>query len=96
MQDERQKWVNFHNRWAEEYPDLPVLCKNVLPKIERAYLGLLKDVAEAVAVEDDFENEYTLAEFLDKYSVRIAQLGNLLGPMNNMASVAPPVEAPAE
>jgi hypothetical protein len=96
MQDERQKWANFHGRWAGEYPDLPTLCKSVLPKVERAYMGLLKDVAEAVAAEDDFDNEYTLAEFLDKYSVRIAQLGNLLGPMNNMANVAPPVEAPAE
>ncbi len=94
--DERQKWANFHGRWAGEYPDLPTLCKSVLPKVERAYMGLLKDVAEAVAAEDDFDNEYTLAEFLDKYSVRIAQLGNLLGPMNNMANVAPPVEAPAE
>ncbi len=95
--DERQKWANFHGRWAEEFPDLPQLCKTVLPRVERAYLGLLQDVTDAIAGDSDvFENEFALAEFLDKYSVRIAQLGNLLGPVNHMANVAPPAEATAE
>jgi hypothetical protein len=99
MHDERLKWANLHGRWAGEFPELPTMCKSVLPKVERAYMGLLQEVTDALTSDENdvFENDYSLAEFLDKYSVRIAQLGNILGPMNNMANVVPPpVETNAE
>lgn len=92
LHDERNKWANFHGRWASEFPDLPATCKSVLPKVERAYMNLLQEVTDALTSEDSdvFENDYSLAEFLDKYSMRIAQLGNILGPVNNLANVVPP------
>jgi len=97
--DERNRWATLHGRWAGEFPDLPQMCKLVLPKVERAYMSLLQEAAEALNAEGDdvLESEYSLSDFLDKYSVRIAQLGNILGPVNNMANVPlPPVEAPVE
>jgi len=89
--DERARWTTFYGRWSSEFPDLPVSCKRVLPAIERAYMGLLRDLSERVADEDQepLDNEFALAEFLDKYGVRMQQLAGIMGQVGNMSNLAP-------
>ena len=95
--DEKTRWQNFYNRWAKEFPELPGQCKGVLPGVERAYLELMREVTEKLTGEDavELESEFALAEFLDKYGVRLAQLGNILGQVGHLANVQPPSDPPA-
>ncbi len=95
--DEKTRWQNFYNRWAKEFPELPGRCKGVLPGVERAYLELMREVADRLTGEDavELESEFALAEFLDKYGVRLAQLGNILGQVGHLANVQPPSDPPA-
>ena len=90
--DDKARWQIFYNRWATEFPELPGRCKAVLPSVERAYLELMTEVSERLGGEDavDLESEFALAEFLDKYGVRLAQLGNVLGQVGHLAHVTPP------
>ena len=95
--DERVRWQNFYNRWAREFPDLPGRCKGVLPAVERAYLELLREVTDRLTGDDalDLDSEFALAEFLDKYGVRLAQLGNILGQVGHLSNVTPPPDPTA-
>ncbi len=95
--DEKIRWQNFYNRWAKEFPELPGQCKGVLPGVERAYLELLRDATDKLTGEDavELESEFAMAEFLDKYGVRLAQLGNILGQVGHLAHVMPPSDPPA-
>ncbi len=95
--DEKARWQNFYNRWAREFPELPGRCKAVLPAVERAYLELVQEVSDRLTGEEaaDLESEFALAEFLDKYGVRLAQLGNILGQVGHLANVQPPSDPPA-
>ena len=90
--DDKARWQNFYNRWAAEFPALPGLCKGVLPSVERAFLELLQELSEKLTGEDaiDLASEFALAEFLDKYGVRLAQLGNILGQVGHLSNVVPP------
>ena len=90
--DDKARWQTFYNRWSAEFPELPGRCKSVLPSVERAYLELMRDVSDRLGGEDavDLESEFALAEFLDKYGVRLAQLGNVLGQVGHLAHVTPP------
>lgn len=93
-QDERAKVRAFHNRHAEEFPQLPASCKRVLPAVERAYLSLLSDLTERLMDDeaDALGSEFAVAEFLDRYGVRLMQLGNILGQVGQLANLAPPPE----
>lgn len=95
--DDKTRWQNFYNRWSKEFPGLPGRCKGVLPGVERAYLELLQEVTDRLTGEDavELESEFALAEFLDKYGVRLAQLGNILGQVGHLANVTPPSDPPA-
>jgi phage gp36-like protein len=91
-QDDRARTRSFHGRHAEEFPDLPAACKRVLPAVERAYLALLADLTERVG-DDTAEvlgNEFAVAEFLDRYGMKLMQLGNILGQVGQLANLAPP------
>ena len=95
--DEKTRWQTFYNRWAREFPELPGRCKGVLPAVERAYLELVQEVSDRLTGEDavELESEFALAEFLDKYGVRLAQLSNILGLVGHWANVQPPSDPPA-
>ena len=95
--DDKARWQNFYNRWAGEFPELPGLCKGVLPTVERAFLELLQELSEKLTGEDavDLASEFAMAEFLDKYGVRLAQLGNILGQVGHLSNVVPPAEPTA-
>ena len=90
-QDERAKWKAFHGRFADDFPDLPANCKRVLPAVERAYLSLMNDLTERLGDDpDELNSEFGLTELLDRFGVRLMQLGNILGQVGHLANVAPP------
>jgi len=83
--DMTARWRSFLSRWGEEFPNLAEGCKKSLPHLERCYANLITELNERLDGEDsDVDNEFTLQEFLDRYGMRLAQLGtilNLVGPL---------------
>jgi siroheme synthase (precorrin-2 oxidase/ferrochelatase) len=90
--DVQTRWRNFLARWNEEFPGIGLACKEVLPTIERVYLRMLQDLTDRLRGEepDDLENEFVLAEFLDKYGLRLSQLGTIVSQLSPIADATPP------
>ena len=94
-QDSVARHRAFLGRWAGEFPDIGGACRTVLPHLERAYLAMIKDLSDRLQDEDagDLQDEFVLNEFLDKYGIRLAQLGNILSQIGPLADAAPPDNA---
>lgn len=94
--DSQTRWRNFLARWQDEFPGVGAACKEVLPLIERAYLRIIQELADRLRGDDpdDLDNEYVLAEFLDKYGMRLSQLGTIVGQLSPIADAAPPPAEP--
>jgi hypothetical protein len=89
VQDAGGRWRTILNRWQGDFPGLPEACKQVLPMLERAYIDLVAELTAHVKDQtDSLANEYTLAEFLDRYGVRLNQLATLLNVVGPIAEVA--------
>ena len=90
-QDSTARWRAFLARWEEEFPGVGVACRQAMPAIERAYLTLVRDAVEKIAEDPDMlTDEFSLAEFLDRYGTRLGQMGNLMGQVVPLADAAPP------
>lgn len=84
------RWQALLERWSAEFPEIGLSCQSALPQVERAFLGLIEDMTSYLLENDraDSLDEFTLAEFLDRYGSRIGQLGtllNVLGPISEAA-----------
>ena len=89
-QDNTARWRAFLARWAGEFPDAGGACKQALPTLERAYLALVRELTTKLKeVGDDLDDEFVLGEFLDKYGIRLSQLGNILSQIGPVADAAP-------
>ena len=90
-QDNAAKWRAFLAKWGTEFPDIGGACKEVLPSLERAYLTLVRDLTDRLRSDDpeDLGDEFVLNEFLDKYGIRLGQLGNILSQISPLADAAP-------
>ncbi len=89
-QDGQAKWRAFLTRWQGDFPDVGASCRQVLPMIERAYLGLIQDLTDRLRGEDGgLDNEFLLGEFLDRYGMRLGQLGTILSQISPLADAAP-------
>lgn len=84
------RWQNFLARWSEEFPGVGQGCVRTMPLIERAFLRLLDDLTQRLADEDaePIDDEFSLGEFLDRYGMRLAQLGNVLNVLGPLADAA--------
>jgi len=94
-QDSGAKWRTFLARWESEFPNIGNACKQALPALERAYLGMIRELTERVNTADvgDLDDEFVLGEFLDRFGIRLGQLGNILSQLAPLADAAPaPVE----
>lgn len=88
-QDGGARWRAFLARWDGEFPGIGAACKQALPAIERAYLALIRDLTEKLNAEPDaLDDEFALSEFLDRYGMRLSQLGNLLAQLAPLADAA--------
>ena len=47
-------------------------------------------------LDDAFDSEFALGEFLDKFGMKLGQLGQIINQIMPLAEAAPPPPAPAE
>jgi hypothetical protein len=88
-QDQAARWRTLLARWREEFPDLPGSCKNALPILERAYGAIIAQLVEELRDNDDaLDAEFALQDFLDRYGMRLGQLGNILNLVGPLADAA--------
>ncbi|HEY3788604.1 MAG TPA: hypothetical protein VGL71_07105 [Urbifossiella sp.] len=93
--DNLARWRAFLHRWNGEFPEVGGGCKQILPALERTYITVLQEVTERVReIGDDLEDEFLLGEFLDKYGIRVTQLGNMISSISPIADAVPPAEGP--
>ena len=89
--DATSRWRAFLSRWQREFPDLADGCRKAMPVLERSYGHLIHELTARLSDDAyDLENEFSLQEFLDRYGMRLAQLGTILN------LVAPLAEAGAQ
>jgi hypothetical protein len=91
------RWQGFLTRWGEEFPDVGPGCLQAMPQIERAFLRLLDDMTRRLSDEDveGIDDEFSLGEFLDRYGIRLGQLGNVLNVLGPLAEAARTMDANA-
>ncbi len=94
--DAGARWRNLVARWKEEFPELPQSCKKALPILEKAYGSIISSMIEELQDndEDALYNEFTLQDFIDRYGMRIGQLGNILNLVGPLAEVGSQNESP--
>lgn len=89
--DMTARWRAYLGRWQQEFPDLADGCRKAMPLLERSYGHLIQELSVKLSEDAfDLENEFSLQEFLDRYGMRLAQLGTILN------LVAPLAEAGAQ
>ncbi len=86
--DMTARWRAYLSRWQNEFPDLSENCRKAMPTLERCYGQMIADLTDRLD-DDPLENEFAVQEFLDRYGMRLAQLGTILN------LVAPLAEAGA-
>jgi hypothetical protein len=86
-QDSMARWRALMARWREEFPGLPDGCKHALPILEKAYGALVSTLVEELEDQgsDALDTDFTLQDFLDRYGMRLGQLGNILNLVGPLA-----------
>jgi hypothetical protein len=84
------RWRQVLGRWEKDYPELAEHSKTAYPLVERAFIQMLSVMLAEVSEqgEDALDNEFAVQEFIDRYGMKIGQLGQLLsvmGPLNEAA-----------
>lgn len=89
--DTTSRWRAFLARWREDFPDLAEFCKEVLPLLEKSYGTLIADLADHLRMNGSgaLDNDFALQEFLDRYGMRLAQLGTILNLVAPLAEAGP-------
>jgi hypothetical protein len=90
------RWRAFLARWQKEFPNLGENCRKSLPVLEHTYGKMIADLTDQLCEDehDALDTDFTLQEFLDRYGMRLAQLGTILNLVAPLAEAAPPPEAP--
>jgi hypothetical protein len=91
--DASSRWKAFLSRWQQDFPDLAGGCRNALPMLEKAYGALVNDLAEQLGDNGGLDDDFALGEFLDRYGMRVGQLGTLLSVVAVLAEAASQTEA---
>jgi hypothetical protein len=77
--DQTARWRAFLSRWQKEFPGLSEFCRKTTPLLEKCYGQLLADLTERLNDgENSVDDDFSLQEFLDRYGMRLAQLGTIL------------------
>lgn len=94
--DATARWKAFLGRWQNDFPDLGPACKEAVPILERSYGALLLELSEYLRQNgmNALDNDFSLQEFLDKYGMRLAQLGTILNLVAPVADAVPPEGTP--
>lgn len=94
--DAGSRWRAFLARWREDFPHLPENCRQAVPILERTYGALIAELAENLSHNgnDALDNDFALQEFLDRYGMRLAQLGTILNLVAPLAEASSQGETP--
>ena len=76
--DMTARWRAFLSRWSHEFPGLSDACKRTMPMLEKCYGQMISDLTEKLSDEDALDSDFAVQEFLDRYGMRLAQLGTIL------------------
>jgi hypothetical protein len=93
--DASARWKSLLARWREDFPNLPEACREALPILERAYGGIIASLVEELRQNgsDALDNDFALQDFLDRYGLRLGQLGNILNLVAPLAEAGPQSES---
>jgi hypothetical protein len=88
--DTGARWRAMVARWREQFPDLLDNCKEVLPVLERAYGSIIVSLVDEIRQQghEALDNEFALQDFLDRFGMRLGQLGNILNLVSPLAETA--------
>ncbi len=88
--DNHARWRTLLSRWQKDLPFLTDHCRQAYPTLEKAYLHMISSMVEEVGEkeEGDLENEFTLQEFLDRFGMRLGQLGHMVHIIGSIAEIA--------
>src|SRR5262245_39966801 len=88
--DATARWRNILGRWEKELPQLPQNCQETYPILERIYVHMLAGMTDEVtcAGEEGYDSDFALQEFLDRYGMRMGQLGHLVHILGPIAEAA--------
>jgi hypothetical protein len=89
--DGTARWKAFVARWQNDFPGIAESCREILPILERTYGKLITELTENLSQNggDALDNDFSLQDFLDRYGMRLSQLGtilNLVGPFAEAGS----------
>ena len=88
-QDGNERWRAFLSRWAAEFPGIGAACKQAIPALERAYLTLVRELTDKLVADPDaLTDEFVLSEFLDRYGMKLGQIGNLMSQLAPLADAS--------
>jgi len=78
--DTGARWRAFLTRWQQDFPGLAEACRKSLPQLERSYGSLIAELTEHLCQNGNeaLDNDFALQEFLDRFGMRLAQLGTIL------------------
>jgi len=93
-QDHNSRWKAFLSRWNGEFPGLGEQCKKAVPLLERTYARLVQDLLDKLNEEDTIDNEFAMQDVLERFGVRLAQLGTLINLVVPLADASGSVENP--
>ncbi len=93
--DTLSRWRAFLSRWQNEFPTLGEDCRKAVPVLERTYGKLIAELTEQLREDGDdpLDTEFALQEFLDRYGMKLAQLGTILNMVAPLAEAGPPPES---
>ncbi|MBX9580412.1 MAG: hypothetical protein K2X87_08900 [Gemmataceae bacterium] len=92
--DQTAKWRAFLARWAEEFPGIGGACKQTLPVLEQTFLTIVRELTDRLKeAGDDLADEFVLGEFLDRFGIRVGQLGTIINQLGPLAEAVPPPPA---
>jgi hypothetical protein len=93
--DTSSRWKAFLARWRDDFSELPDACRQAVPILERTYGKLIAELTEHLCQngDDALENDFALQEFLDRYGMRLAQLGTILNLVAPLAEAESPSES---
>src|SRR5262249_62379750 len=90
------RWRSLLARWREDFPTLPDACREALPILERAYGAIIAALVDELRQNgsDALDNDFALQDFLDRYGLRLGQLGNILNLVAPLAESGSQSESP--
>jgi hypothetical protein len=93
--DGAARWRAFLARWRQDFPELADACRQAIPTLERTYSKIISELTDQLGEHgaDALENDFALQEFLDRYGMRLTQLGTLLNMVAPLADASSPSES---